>query len=186
MKRAFATLASAALLVALIPASVGAAKPTKYTDHNIEAFCNGAFDGGSASAGLFTSTQFGDSAGAEVWLDPAVPFEEPPAMSGSTETVDQHGGSDRDRARGDLPGLRTRRASNSATQSSIATLQPVGDPEVIEPTLGKSNHHTRTNGTRQPIEGTANLSMPGLAPILADCSGFVTDVDVFGRTRTRS
>ena len=77
MKRAFAALASAAVLVALLPATVGAAAPLNYSDHSVEAFCEGTIDGGYASVGLVTSTQFGDGANADVWLDPAVPFEEP-------------------------------------------------------------------------------------------------------------
>ena len=178
VKRAFAALASAALLVALIPVTVSAAKPTKFTDHSIEAFCDGPFDGGFASAGLFTSTQFGDSANADVWLDPAVPFEEPPAMTGSTEVVEHTEGLTEITLEATFP-VFDAEGTELGGAVLIATLQPVGDPETVQPTLGKSNHHSRTNGTRQPLEGTATLSLPGLDLSFPSCSGFLTDVSVF-------
>ena len=178
MKRAFAALASAAVLVALLPVAVSAAKPTKFSDHNIETFCDAEFDGGSAFPALFTSTEFGDSAGVEVWLDPAVPFEEPPSMAGSTQTVELTEGPTEIVLEATIP-LFDADGNELGDADLVATMQPVGDPEIIEPTPGKTNHHSRTQGTRQPIEGTATLALPGFDLILATCSGFVTDVNVF-------
>lgn len=138
MKRAFAALASAAVLVALLPATVGAAAPLNYSDHSVEAFCEGTIDGGYASVGLVTSTQFGDGANADVWLDPAVPFEEPPSLTGSTSTVD----------RTESPTEIVLSATFTVYDSNgvelgegilSATMVPVGDPELIEPPLDKMN-----------------------------------------------
>ena len=178
MKRAFAALASAAVLIALLPATMSAAKPTKYTDHAVEAFCEGPVDGGSVLASLVTSTQFGDGAGADVWLDPAIPFEEPPSMTGSTTAVERTEGPTDVLLEATFPVFDPDGVALGEAVL-IATMTPVGDPEIIEPTPGKSNHHSRTHGTSQPLEGTASLSLPGLDLSLPACFGGVTDVDWF-------
>ena len=157
MKRAFAALACAAVLVAMLPAAMTAAPVLKLTDHFVEAFCESPFDGGYASAGLTTSTSGGDGGFADVWLDPAVPFEEPPTMSGSASTVDST----------ESPGEIVLTATfpvfdvdgvelGDATLS--ATMVPVGDPEIIGPDPIKTNHHSTTHGTSQGLEGSMTWS----------------------------
>ena len=179
MKRAFAALASAAVLVAVLPTTVAAVAPAKYTDHIVEAFCETPFDGGSISTGISTSELGGDAAYADVWLDPAIPFEEPPSMTGTTSTA----GSTESPAEVVLTATIPVSDPDGAELGDATitiTLAPVGDPEIITPDLEKSNRTIRTHGTRQNLEGTASVSLPGGPDLdVTGCLGGVVDVHVF-------
>ena len=85
MKRAYAALVSAAILLALLPSTVSADRVSKGSDHYVFAGCDAPIDGG------FVSTFFELSTGGEfrfvglnVWLDPDLPFESDPTVWGST------------------------------------------------------------------------------------------------------
>jgi len=178
VKRAFTVLSCAAMLVALLPATTSAAGATRYSDQSAEASCDGSFDGGYASVFLFTSTQFDDGANADVWLDPAVPFEDPQTMSGFGSTVD--------RADGPTDVVLSATFTMFDTDGNelgdavvTATMTPSGDPEVLEPSTDKTNFQSVTTGTIQPLEGTATLSLPGLADSELTCFGDASDTDVF-------
>ena len=178
MKRAFTALSCAAVLVALLPATISAARPTKYTDHVVEAFCEGPFDGGFAFAGASTSTKFGGGASTEVWIDPAVPFEEPPSMTGSTSTVALSEGPTEVILTATFAVFDTNEVE-LGDAVLVLSMAPVGDPEIIEPFVGKGNVRSTTHGTWQPLEGSATLNLPGLEITLPECFGAVTDVTVF-------
>ena len=89
MKRAFSVLSCAAVLIALLPATASAARPTKYTEHSVFVYCEEPVDGGYAIVTIGTSNINGDGASADVWLDPAVPFEDPTSMTGVGSTVER-------------------------------------------------------------------------------------------------
>jgi hypothetical protein len=168
-------MASAAVLVALLPATVGAAAVTKFQDRTVEAFCESAFDGGYASTGIITSTASGNVGFADVWLDPAVPFEDPTSMTGATDTPDVTEGAEIV-LHATIPVVDA--DGNPIGDAELtATVSPVGDPELIAPDPGKSNHHSLTSGTRQNLEGSATFVAPGV-DIVLPCSGDITDVNV--------
>lgn len=178
MKRLFAIISCAAVLLALVPATASAARPTRYSDHSVSAFCEGPVEGGVAAVDTFTSTAFGDGAEADIWLDPAVAFEDPPSISGSGATVD------RVETATSIVLTTTFTAFDSDGDSLgdavlTMTLAAAGDPEAFGPDAGKSNHHSTTHGISQPLEGSATLSLPGLDAEFPDCSGSVDDIDVF-------
>ena len=81
MKRGLAALACAGLLLASLPATVGAARVTKGSDHFVYVSCDMFFDGGYVNAYAEHSAAFGDFASLDLWLDPAIPFEDPSAAS---------------------------------------------------------------------------------------------------------
>ncbi|HEY8636431.1 MAG TPA: hypothetical protein VIL81_04130 [Candidatus Limnocylindrales bacterium] len=178
MRRGLAILASALLLVTILPGAVAGARITRYQDHHVGAFCDSPVDGGYVSAHIDASTAFGDSAGADVWLDPAVAFEDPATMTGGTDSAQVSEG--------------LTEVSLSATFDVFdpdgaplgsalleATMTRVGDPQPITSTnLG--NHRSRTAGTFQNLQGTATLTLPGPRVLtLPTCSGDITDISVF-------
>jgi len=77
----------ALLLLTILPGGVLADRVTRFSDHSVNAWCEGPIDGGNAFAFASTSLQYGQSANIDVFLDPAVPYEEPATYAGSTETV---------------------------------------------------------------------------------------------------
>ena len=178
MKRASLALASAAALIALLPGTMSAAKPTKYVEHAVFVYCEGPVDGGYAIVAMNTSNITGDGASADLWLDPAVAFEDPTSMTGSTSTVGRTESTTQVVLTASFP-VADPDGVELGDAVVTATMTPVGDPEIIGPTPGKSNHHSSTHGTNQVLEGTASLNVPGHALTLSECSGSVTDVTVF-------
>lgn len=177
MKRILAGVSAAAMLVALIPATVSAERVTRYQDHHVGVSCESAFDGGLASTSIDSSSAFGDFGQAAVWLDPAIAFDDPPSLSGSTETVHVVEGTAIVTADATFPV-----ADPDGIELGQATLEAsmtrVGDPVPIsEPSFG--NHHSKTQGTVQTLEGSATLHLPGRDVSLSGCSGDITDISVF-------
>ncbi len=60
MKRLYVAMASAAILLALLPSAVSADKVTKFTEQFASVGCDADFDGGFAFASAATSAEFGD------------------------------------------------------------------------------------------------------------------------------
>ena len=87
MKRALIAATSAMLLLAVLPGAAAADRVIRFDDHHVGFFCDAEFDGGFAVVGLDFSSAFGDSASAEIWLDPAIPFDEPATLAGATDSV---------------------------------------------------------------------------------------------------
>ena len=89
VKRVYAAIATAAILVGLIPGAVSAGRVEKFSDHFLFASCDQPIDGGLISGFVEVSTQGEFSVvGVNVWLDPDSPFENDPTISGSTDTID--------------------------------------------------------------------------------------------------
>src|SRR3954454_23689517 len=178
VKRAISVLSCAAVLIALLPTTASAAAASRYSDHSVEASCDGSVEGGYASVFVATSTHFGDGANVDVWLDPAVPFEDQQSMSGSGGTVDRVEDSTEFTLTSTVDVFDPDGTQLGAAVAT-ATMTRLGEPEIIGPELGKSNQQSMTTGTRQELAGSATLDLPGLAMSEIVCSGMVTDVDVF-------
>lgn len=177
MRRLLAALMSAMLLAAMIPGVAAAGPSVRFEEHHVGFFCDIAFDGGFASAHIDTNNVFGDFGGAEAWLDPAVPFEEPPSMSGGSEVVQKSEGADQV----DLSVAFTvfDAEDNELGEGVIeATLTPDGPPVPINDDF-PGNRKSVVQGTFQPMAVTGTLTLPGLELALANCFGDVTDVSVF-------
>lgn len=177
MKRALVATASATLLLALLPGAVAADRVTKFEDHHVGFFCEEPVEGGFVFAHIDSSTAFGDNAGADVWLDPATPFEDAPTLTGGTETVQVTEGS----TQVELSATFTVFDADGVEQGEAVlegTMTPVGDPQPFEQP-SDSNHHSNTEGTSQAYEGTGTLTLPDQTIELTNCFGDVTDVSVF-------
>lgn len=176
MRRGLAAALSALLLMALIPGPVAADRVTRFEDHHVGFFCEMAIDGGVATAHIDVSSEFGNGAGSEVWLDPAVPFEDPPTLGGGTEQVSLV----------DASGVITLSATfivfdadGSRLGEGVieATLTPDGPLEVLESSRF-GNRNSKVEGTFQPMAVSGTLSLPGLETDLSGCFGDVTDIQV--------
>jgi hypothetical protein len=177
MRRSLTVLLAAGLLLALLPGAVSAARVTRFHDHHQGFFCDTEIDGGYASANIDSSSEFGDFAGANIWLDPAVPFEDAPSISGETETVSVTVGASETTFSASFDAFDAD-GNPLGTALLEATMTPVGDPEPIsEASIG--NHKNKTTGTRQALEGPATLTVGTLVLEIPGCQGDVTDVSVF-------
>lgn len=181
MKRVFAAVASAAVLVAMLPALASAGRVIKFTDHHVGVFCESPVDGGFLIANVDSSTAFGTFAAFDLWLDPAIPFEDPSSMLGFTETVDiVEGATD---IVVTVSFVATDYDGNELGEANlVATMVPFGEPSGPDPVL-KGNHKSKTQRVSQPIEGTAVLTVPGGA-FEVPCFGDVTDIDAFENSPT--
>ncbi len=163
--------------MALLPGSAAAGRATKYHDHHVGFFCETPLDGGFAAVNIDSSSAFGDFASASVWRDPAIPYEDAPAISGFAETVSITQG--------------TIETSFSATFDVFdgdgnplgtadleATMTPVGDPQPINDKSHDGKYHSRVTGTSQQLEGAATLSLPGQVLEFPACTGDISDVSV--------
>ena len=183
MRRCLTILASALLLVAILPGAVAGARITKYQDHHVGAFCETPVDGGYVSSRLETSTGFGDSAEVDVWLDPAIPFEDPATMTGVTESVQASEGPTEVALSATFDIFGPDGAPLGSAQLD-ATMTRVGDPQPIT-SSNIGNHHSKTAGTFQNLEGTATLTLPGpIVLSLPGCTGDITDISVFDSNPT--
>ena len=176
MKRALIAASSAMLLLALLPGAAAADRVIRFDDHHVGFFCDAPFEGGYAVVGLDSSSAFGESASAEIWLDPAIPFDEPATLTGATDSVDVVEGAPEIQ----LSATVVVRDADAVEQVAtlVGTMTPVGDPQPVgQPSNG--NHHSATTGTFQPYEGSATLTLPGLEIEMPQCFGDVTDTSVF-------
>lgn len=176
MKRVWLAMAVAALVASLFPAAVSADPVVKFENHAVAAFCEDDFDGGFAFINLSSSTAFGESAFAEVWLGDAIPFEDPATWSGFSEAVSADEGDpvelsatlDFFDAEGEPAGSGT----------LVATLTRVGDPLTFEgEDFGNVTSHTVA--TVQFLEGSATLTLPDQTEITVSCGGDIVDESVF-------
>jgi hypothetical protein len=163
-------------LLAVLPGTVSAARSTRYHDHHVGFFCETAIDGGYAVASIDSSSAFGDFAAANVWLDPAVPFESDPSINGSTDTVSVTTGTT-ETALSATFDVFDSVGNPLGTAVVQGTMTPVGDPQPINET-NHGKFHSRTTGTTQQFEAAATLTLPGQTIEFAGCTGDVTDVTV--------
>ena len=143
MKRALFAVTSAMLILALLPGAAAADRVIRFDDHHVGFFCDAAFDGGFAVVGVDSSSEFGESASAEIWLDPAIPFDESATLAGTTDSVDIVEGAPEIQVSATV----IVRDDEGAEQVAalVGTMTPVGDPQPVgQPSNG--NHHSATDG----------------------------------------
>lgn len=177
MRRALAALSCAAILALLLPGAVWADRLTRYHEHTVEMYCEGPIDGGYAYASAFSSELDG-SASAEVgiWMDPALPFEDPPDVSGVVQAFT---------ATGDDPLVLTAAIPVSGpgdedlgTGTLSAQLAPDGPAQAFsEPSFG--NHKSRTTGTTQGFGGAATFTLGVMSATIDGCFAAINDVDAW-------
>ena len=157
MRPRLAAAISGMLLAMLLPATVAAEPAVRFEDHHIGFFCEQEIDGGFVSAHIDVGT-FGSFGGAEVWLDPALPFEEPPTLFGGSEDVTliaTAGGFE-------LSASFTVFDANNeelGTGTIEATLTPSGPIQVFDNDRF-GNRITLVEGTFQPMDASGTLTLP--------------------------
>jgi hypothetical protein len=181
MKRTLAALVGAALLLGSLPGSVAAARVSKFTDHTVDVSCEQPVDGGYLSAFASTSQQFGSEADLNIWYDPAIPFEEPPDVSGTSQTFDVTETSDGVDVSVDW-NLTDADGNALGDGSMAASLTNIGDP-YADPAFDNGNHHSATVITHQDMEGSATITVLGVEYEVG-CFGTVSDYDVFEASPT--
>ncbi len=177
MKRLLALLASL-VLVAALPAAASAGRATRFTDHNVNIFCDGleaTSGGGFAFFSASVSDAFGPDAFVDFWSASAPSgqpdlfrdFEQPvvvtwngSVLSGSIPLLDSNGD-----------------PAGSATFS--ATLTPSGDPFPFDDRFRDGNTWHHFTGVSQPMDPSGTLSVGESTFSLDACFGDETTVTVF-------
>jgi len=175
MKRGLVALACAGLLLASLPATVGAARVSKGSDHFVYVSCDAFFDGGYVNAYAEQSTAFGAFGSLDLWLDPAVPFEDPSSVTGNGDSVAITEGTDVS-ATGSFQ-LTDSEGNPLGDGSFTATLAKVGDPYTDAP-FPKSNHHSATMAVHQDLGGSGTATVLGVDYDVV-CSGQINDTKTF-------
>jgi hypothetical protein len=176
MRRVSTAIASAAILASLFPAVVAAAPVLKFEDHRITVFCETELpDDGFVSGLLEVSDAFGPFAGAEIWMDGAVAFEDPPTLTGTSAIVGLDEGDpitmSADLAFADAEG------SPEGSGHLAATVVRTGEVVVDEPTApGNPNTHTRFE--IQALEGSGAIELPDGSTIELECFGEIVDESI--------
>ena len=183
MRRALVVLSCAAILALLLPGVASADRLTRYHEHTVEMYCEGPVDGGYAYASVFSSELDGSaSADVGIWMDPAIPFEDPPDVSGVVEAFT---------ATGDDPLVVAAAipvvgpgGEDLGTGTLAAQLSPDGPAQAFsEPSFG--NHKSRTTGTTQAFGGAATFTLASLSATIDGCFAAINDVDAWA-TNPRS
>jgi hypothetical protein len=175
MKRGMTALVSAAVLLASLPGSAGAARVSKGDEHFVYVSCDAFFDGGYVNAYAEDSTAFGASGSLDLWLDPAIPFDDPASATGSGESVDIVEGTNVT-ATGSFQ-LTDSEGTPLGDGSFTATLEKVGDPYTDLPS-GKTNHHSATLAVHQDLGGSGVATVLGVVYDV-QCSGQINDTHTF-------
>jgi hypothetical protein len=174
-RRGMVAIIGALLLVGILPGAVSADRVTRFHDHTVNAYCEGPIDGGNAYAFAGTSLEYGDGANIDVFLDPAIPYEEPATYSGATGTVTVvEGGSLLVSA--DMP-VTAADGSDLGPGTLAFDLAADGPPEAFTE-AGFGNHKSMTEGTRQTFSGTASFTFDTVSVAMPACFGEIVDVSV--------
>lgn len=176
MKRALLAAICAAALISILPAAVSADRVTKLEERHVGAFCEFPTDDGFVFVSLDRSSEFGDSAALELWLDPAIPFEDPASINGTTETIDVTESAVEVVLSATFP-VFDADGNELGDTTLIATMVPDGDAEIIEgDDFGNRNSHT--TGTIQPLSGSIVISLPGAIQLEGPCFGEIAEISV--------
>ena len=183
MRRALTALSCAAILAWLVPGAVSADGLTRYHDHTVEMYCEGPVVGGYAYASFFSSERdAAASAEVGIWMDPAIPFEDPADVSGVVEAFTATG-DDPLVLSADIP-VAGPGGEDLGTGTLSAELTPNGPASLFsEPSFG--NHKSRTTGTTQEFSGAATFTLGAMSATIDGCSGIVSDIDAWA-TNPRS
>ena len=176
MKRLLALIASL-MLVAALPAAASAGRVTRFTDHNVNVFCEGisaTSGGGFAFFSASVSDEFGPDAFVDFWAtsDPSGPpdlfrNQELPVVVTWTGSI----------LSGSIPLLNgSGDPAGSATFS--ATLVPSGDPFPFDDRFRDGNHWHQFTGVSQPMDPSGTLSVGGSTFSLDACFGDETTVSL--------
>ena len=179
MKRLYAALAGALILVGLLPTAVSADRVSKSTDHFLFVGCDQPIDGGFVSGFIESSTGSEFSVmGLNVWLDPDVPFETDPTLSGSTDAFDLSDDGTTIEAHATFPVFDLEGNPQGDADLTI-TVARTGEFVVIGPDTGKTNYNSKTSGLQEGLEGSGTFTWDGTEYALPECGGVVGDVDFF-------
>ena len=177
MKRLLALFTALALLAA-VPATASAARPTRFTDHVVSINCDGptaTSGGGFVFFGANVSSEFGPGGFVEFWSggepsgapDLFSDFEQVPnvtwngsVLAGSIPMLDENG-------------------DPAAPATFSATLVATGDPQPFTDEFRDGNRQVRFNGVTQPMDPSGTLSVGGSTFSLDNCFADETTVTVF-------
>ena len=177
MKRLLALVTGLALLAAL-PATASAARPTRFTDHTVGINCDGmaaTSGGGFVFFGANVSDEFGPGGFVDFWStsEPSGPpdlfadFEQPPDVTWNGTVLE-----------GSIPLLDSEGDPAGVAEFS-ATLIPAGDPIPFDDTFKDGNRRERFTGVTQPMDPSGTLTIGGSTFSLDECFADETTVSVF-------
>jgi hypothetical protein len=179
MRRALAAVMTAAFLFAMLPGVAAAARSSRFSETYVLLFCEGA------RAGVFieSSTEFGTTADAAAWFGNDDPFEDPPTISGFTDTIDvaetdtavQVGfGFTAFDAEGD-------EAGEGSFTSDLTVVRESTEPDPAP----DGNHKSRIDIVRKFVEGEGTITARGRVAEVS-CNGEVTHRTVWANNPTSS
>ena len=177
MKRLVAIVASLAILAAL-PATASAARPTRFTDHFVGISCDGMAaetGGGFAFFSASVSDEFGPDAFVDYWTT-ASPSGPPALFRDFGQPVDVTW--DGSVLEGSIPLLDTS-GDAAAPATFSATLTPSGDPFAFDETFKDGNRQVRFSGVSQPMDPEGTLNVGDSTFDLGACFAEETTVTVF-------
>jgi hypothetical protein len=179
VKRASAALATAVILVGLIPGTVSAGRVDRGHDHYAFFGCDAPIDGGFVSTFIEHSTlsEF-TFATLNVWLDPDEPFVADPTVFGSADAVDLTDDGTTIEVNAVIPTFDQEGNPEGDAELTISVAR-TGDTRLILPEPGKTNNNDKTNGLEEQLEGSGSLTWDGSEIELPQCSGVVGDIDFF-------
>ena len=178
MKRVYAAIATAVILVGLIPAAASADRVTKFTDHYVSGGCDAPFDGGFVSAFFEFGSAGYQFLGLSVWLDPDDPFESDATASGFSETLDVSDDGTTIDVHASFPMFDIDGNPEGDAEVTISVAR-TGDIRLIGPDTGKTNYNSKTSGMEEDIEGSGTVTWDGSEIALPECGGVVGDVNFF-------
>lgn len=184
MRRWLVVLAVLSLLSSL-PGIAVAGRPDRFSDDTTYLFCDGleATDGSTVFAYAEVSQTFGAFGDLAVWAPGA---GGDPTVISMDATASLSGGGSSMTASYSLvtfdPSQDPPFGDPAGTATLSATLTPVGDPQAFDESFQDGNRIVRQAGTRQALEVTGELVLPGgaTADLAGACFGEHLVITVFG------
>jgi hypothetical protein len=184
MNRLLAIVASLALVVAL-PATASAARPTRFTDHAVNLFCEGITaqtGGGFAFFSANVSDEFGSDAFVDYWTT-SEPIGAPALFRDGEQPAEVTW--DGSVLQGSIP-LLDGNGDPAAPATFSAMLTPAGDPIPFDDSFKNGNRQSRFTGVSQPMDPEGTLTVGGSTFSLGACFADETTVTVFETNPTAS
>ena len=175
-------LSLVALILALLPSTVAAAKPVRSTDRSTTVMCDISTDDGFVSLYAVSSENGEAFADLAFWAAPAEPFVDDPTFVATHATVS--GGATGINAIIDLAEFDPSQDPpfGAPTDPAVldASLSPLGDPVPIDERFRDGNRWERYQGFDQSLSVEGTLTLPGAdLTDLSGCNAVYQEVSAF-------
>ena len=179
MRRALSAVVGAALLVAMLPGLVSAARVSRFTDHVVVVNCVARVNGDVVSVYVQAGSDF-TGGFFDIWQAPADPLFDDSTYTGFTETEGDVGLTETATgATAATTFFATDHQDNDLGHATLSASLTKTGASFQDPPPPKGNHHSATVVTHQLLAGNGTFTFTGIgATYTLPCTGEIIDINV--------